>query len=44
MNPLRNFTHAFVTLHTNFLKMKLIGNFSMEDLSIFFTSPKIQNS
>ena len=37
MNPLNSFTHAFVILHTDSLKMILIGNFLVEDLSIFFT-------
>ena len=37
MNLLINYTHAFVILHTDFLKMKLIGSLFMEDLSIFFT-------
>ncbi len=44
MNPLNNFTHTFVIFHTLFPKMKLIGNFSMEYLSIFFTYLKICNS
>lgn len=37
MNPLISFTHAFVILHIDSTKMILIGNFLMEDLSIFFT-------
>lgn len=37
MNPLNNFTHAFVIFHTDSRKMISIGNFLMEDLSIFFT-------
>ena len=44
MNPLKSVTHTFVILHTHSPKMKLIGNFSMGDLSIFFKYPKIRNS
>ena len=39
MNLLISFTHAFVILHIDSPKMILIGNFSMEDLSIFSTYP-----
>jgi len=46
MNPLSSFTHTFVILHIDSLKMTLIGNLLMEYLSIFFTylNPTQNNS